>query len=88
MKTEMATDREPQDKSETEPTTCAALGQPSATDLPDIGNKPNQSRRYQFLKRFLGRKILCIIHSNPRGSIDGSGFITILPEIWPSVLPV
>ena len=33
----MATDREPRDKSETKPTTCAALVQPSATDLPDMG---------------------------------------------------
>ena len=44
METEMATDRGPRDKSETEPTTCTALVQPSATDLPDIGNKPNQPR--------------------------------------------
>ena len=56
METEMATDREPRDKSETEPTTCAALVQPSATDLPDIGNKPNQPRRYQFPKRSFGKK--------------------------------
>ena len=84
----MATDRGPRDKSETEPTTCTALVQPSATDLPDIGNKPNQPRRYQFPKRSLGRKMSCTARSNPRGSIDGSGFITILPEIWPSVLRV
>ena len=29
METEMATDREPRDKPETEPTTCTALVQPS-----------------------------------------------------------
>ena len=52
----MATDRGPRDKSETEPTTCTALVQPSATDLPDIGNKPNQPRRYQFPKRSFGKK--------------------------------
>ena len=84
----MATDREPGDKSETEPTTCAALVQPSATDLPDIGNKFNQPRRYQFPKRSFGKKMSCTARSNPRGSNDGSGFISILPEIWPSVLPV
>ena len=49
----MATDR---DKSEIEPTNCAALVQPSATDLPDIRNKPNQPRRYQCPKRSFGKK--------------------------------
>ena len=50
MATEMATDHEPRYKPETEPTTSRALVQPSATDLPDIANKPNQPRRYQFPK--------------------------------------
>ena len=45
---ETSTDCEP----ETEPATRAALLQPSITntDLPDIGNEPNQPRRHQFLK--------------------------------------
>ena len=56
METKMATDHEPRDKSKTEPTTCAALVQQSTTDLPDIGNNPNQPRQFQFRKQSFGRK--------------------------------
>ena len=51
---ETSTDCEPK----TEPATCAALLQPSTTntDLPDIGNEPNQPRRHQFPKRSFGKK--------------------------------
>ena len=53
---ETSTDCEP----ETEPATRAALLQPYAsttnTDLPDIGNEPNQPWRHQFPKRSFGKK--------------------------------
>ena len=49
----METDRE---QPETEPATRTASFQPSVTDLPDIGNEPNQPRRYQFPKRPFGKK--------------------------------
>ena len=51
---ETSTDCEP----ETEPATRAALLQPSTTntDLPDIGNEPNQPWRHQFPKRSFGKK--------------------------------
>ena len=84
METEMATDREPRDKSETEPTTCAALVQPSATDLPDIGNKPNQPRRYQFPKRSFGKKNVVYRSFQPTWFDRCQWLITILPEIWPA----
>ena len=83
---ETSTDCEPK----TEPATCAGLLQPSTTntDLPDIGNQPNQPRRYQFPKLSFGKKNVVYPHFNLRGLIDGSGCIMILREIWLSVLPV
>ena len=83
---ETSTDCEP----ETEPATRAALLQPSTTntDLPDIGNEPNQPWRHQFPKRSFGKKMSSTTRFNLHGLIDGSGCIMILREIWLSVLPV